>query len=91
MIEKKYQTQFFENFMRSDNLLIINVLQHNPLFPPLNVTKNPLTFKFLFRHTIQTINYTLLNISVELCCLHFCSPVLFQKIYAENFSKVLSF
>ena len=42
--------QFFDNFEYSDNLLIINILQINLSFLPSNSLKNPLTFKFLFKH-----------------------------------------
>ena len=53
---------FLSIFVCFDNLLIINMLYLNSPFPPSNHPKTPFTFKLLFRHTFQTVNYTLLNI-----------------------------
>ena len=50
MLKKMRRTQFFEHFVRSDNLLITNILHTNSSFLSLNVLKNQLTFKFLFSH-----------------------------------------
>ena len=83
--------QFFENFEYSDNLLIINILQSNPSFSLPNTLPNSLTFKFLFRHTFETGIYTLLNILSEAHSLFLRFPMFFQKLYAEKFSKLLSF
>ena len=48
MLIKMHRTQFFGNFVYSDNLLIINVLRLNLAFSYSNATKKTLTFKFLF-------------------------------------------
>ena len=90
MLEKSCWTQFFEFSEYFINLLIINELYIKPPFSPSNTARNLLTFRFLFRHTSKTVNYTLLNISAEANCLFYRFPVLFQKIYAENFSNLLS-
>ena len=55
-------TQFFEKFVCSDNLLIINILHLNSSFFSSNAPSNPLIFRFLFRHSSNTYVYTLLNI-----------------------------
>ena len=91
MLKKTCRTQFFDKSEYSNKSLIINILQTNlPLLLP-NAARTPPTFKFLFRYISKTDNYTLLNILTELRCLLLRSPVLFQKLYAENFSKLLSF
>ena len=81
MLKKTRRTQFFEYFEYFDNLLIINVLWLNSSFLLPNHLQNPSTFQFLFRHTFKTVNYTLLNISVEVNCLFLRSPLLlfFQR------------
>ena len=65
MLKKMRRTQFFDGFVYSDNLLIISILCVNLPFSPSSTLKNTLTFKFLFRHSSKTVNYTLLNISTE--------------------------
>ncbi len=85
------RTQFFEHFEYFSNILIINILQTNLPFHPPNTAQDSLTFKFLFRHTFKTTNYTFLNISSEKHRLFLRFLMLFQKFYAENFSKLLSF
>ncbi len=91
MLKKTCWTQIFETSEYSDNLLTINMLQPKLLLSPLNVTQNPLTFKFLFRHSSKAAIYTLLNILSEVHSLFLRFPMFFQKLYAENFSKLLSF
>ncbi len=91
MLKKTCQTQFFDKSECFSNMLTINILQLNSSFPPSNVLKNPLIFRFLSVHSSKATNYTLLNILTGLRCLFLRSPVLFQKLYAENFSKLLSF
>ena len=91
MLKKTCRTQFFGDFGCFDNSLITNILQLKLPFTLPNATQNPHNFQFLFRHTFQTTNYTLLNISTELHCLFSRFLMPFQKIYAENFSKLLSF
>ena len=90
-LKKTRRTQFFDNFECFDNKLIINILQAYLSFLPQNTVSNPLTFKFLFRHTFKIANYTLLNILSEAHSLFLRFPMFFQKLYAENFSKLLSF
>ena len=77
MLKKTRRTQFFEKSEYLSNLLIINVLYINPPFPLSNAFKNLLTFKFLFRHSSQAENYTLLNISTEANSLFLCFPLFF--------------
>ena len=91
MLKKLRQTQFFEHFVYSGNRLTLNVLCITLSFLSPKVIKNPFNFQFLFRRTSKTVNYTLLNISAELRRLFFRFPVPFQKLCAENFSKLLSF
>ena len=75
MLKKMRRTQFFEHFVRSDNMLITNILHTNSSFLSSNALKNQLTFKFLFRHTFQVEIYTLFNISSAPCCLFFRFPL----------------
>ena len=72
------QTQFFEKFVYSDNTLITNILCLNLPFLPSKILKNPLTFKFLFKHSSKARSYTLLNISTEANCLFLRSPLFFS-------------
>ena len=90
MLKKTYWAQLFETYENFSNLLIISILQINLPLLLSNTTQNPPTFKFLFRHTSKTAIYTFLNISTELHCLFPHFLMLFQKIYAENFSNLLS-
>ena len=90
-LQKMRWTQFFEDFLYSDNLLIISLLQQIPPFCHSNATSNPLVFRFLFRCFFKAMNYTLLNISTEVHSLFLRCQVPFQKLHAENFSKLLSF
>ena len=90
MLKKRAGRNFFEKSEYFSNLLNINMLQLNSPFPPSNVLKNPLTFKLLFKHSFKAVNYILLNILTRLRCLFLRFPVHFQKIYAENFSNLLS-
>ena len=48
-------------------------------------------FSLFVQAFFQAVIYTLLNISAELRCLYFRFPLLFQKLHAEKFSKLLSF
>ena len=64
--QKMLRMQFFEYFVCSDNLLIINVLRLNSPFLYPNTTLELLTFKFLFKHSSIAANYTLLNILLGL-------------------------
>ncbi len=78
------RTQIFDRFVYSDNLLIINTLRFNLAFSSSNATKNPLTFKFLFRHTFSAVNYIFLNISTEVNCL-FSRSLLFLSLQRAVF------
>ncbi len=60
------RTHFFKHFEYFSNLLIMNTLQPCSQFLSPNCAQNQLTFKFLFRHTFKTVNYTLLNNSPEI-------------------------
>ena len=55
------RTQFFEYFEYFSNTLIINALQTILPFLSPNTAQDSSTFKFLFRHTFKTTNYTFLN------------------------------
>ena len=85
------RTQFFETFECLENLLITNELHLNSEFSLPNITFNPLTFRFQFKYSSKAAIYTLLNISTEPQCFVLRFPMLFQKLHAENFSKLLSF
>ncbi len=65
---------FFEKSEYFSNLLIINILHTNLPFPYSKFLKNPLTFKFLFRHFSKVGNYTLLHILIETNCFFLRSP-----------------